>query len=100
MKRQLSLAWFIIVAALPFSQTAQAQHAEYDALVAAHARANGVPEALVHRVIVRESKFTSFRTLANLLYAMVTLLYLTHTFSMLVPALAAMQTKSACDSRT
>ena len=36
---------------------AQAQHAEYDALVAAHARANGVPEALVHRVIVRESRY-------------------------------------------
>jgi soluble lytic murein transglycosylase-like protein len=30
---------------------------QYDAMVAAHARANGVPEALVHRVIVRESRY-------------------------------------------
>ena len=52
MKRLLSLAWLAIVAALPFPGSAQAQRAEYDALVAAHARANGVPEALVHRVIV------------------------------------------------
>jgi soluble lytic murein transglycosylase-like protein len=57
MKRLFALAWLAIVAALPFSQTAQAQHAEYDALVAAHAQANGVPEALVHRVIVRESRY-------------------------------------------
>jgi soluble lytic murein transglycosylase-like protein len=57
MKRLLSLAWLAIVAALPFPDSAQAQHAEYDALVAAHARANGVPEALVHRVIVRESRY-------------------------------------------
>src|SRR5687767_4551432 len=31
--------------------------AELDALVAAHAQANGVPVALVHRVIVRESRY-------------------------------------------
>jgi soluble lytic murein transglycosylase-like protein len=36
---------------------AHAQHAEYDALVAAHARANNVPEALVHRIILRESRY-------------------------------------------
>ena len=30
---------------------------QYDALVATHAKANGVPEALVHRVIVRESRY-------------------------------------------
>jgi soluble lytic murein transglycosylase-like protein len=34
-----------------------AQHAEYDALVAAHAKANDVPEALVHRIIVHESRY-------------------------------------------
>src|SRR6202011_4213740 len=45
------------VAALHFPQTAQAQHAEYDAMVATHANANAVPEALVHRVIVRESRY-------------------------------------------
>jgi soluble lytic murein transglycosylase-like protein len=57
MKRLLSLAWLATMAALPFSAPAQAQHAEYDALVATHARANGLPEALVHRVIVRESRY-------------------------------------------
>jgi soluble lytic murein transglycosylase-like protein len=32
-------------------------HPQIDALVATHARANDVPEALIHRVIVRESKY-------------------------------------------
>lgn len=32
-------------------------HPQIDALVANHAKANGVPEALIHRVIVRESKY-------------------------------------------
>ena len=57
MKRLLSLGWLAAMAALPFPEIAQAQHAEYDELVATHARANGVPEALVHRVIVRESGY-------------------------------------------
>jgi soluble lytic murein transglycosylase-like protein len=57
MKRLISLAWFVTIAALPFSQPAQAQHAEYDALVSTHAKANALPEALVHRVIVRESRY-------------------------------------------
>src|SRR6202521_5339708 len=57
MKRLLALAWLAAIAMLPFSDIAQAQHAEVDALVATHAKANGVPEALVHRVIVRESRY-------------------------------------------
>ncbi len=57
MKRLLSLAWLTAMAALPFSQSAQAQRANYESMVATHAQANGVPEALVHRVIVRESKY-------------------------------------------
>jgi soluble lytic murein transglycosylase-like protein len=57
MKPLLSLVWLAAIAVLPFSQPAAAQRAEYDALVATHARANGVPEALVHRVIVRESRY-------------------------------------------
>lgn len=40
-------------------QPALAQKAAYDAMVASHAHANGVPEALVHRVIVRESKYNA-----------------------------------------
>ncbi len=57
MKRLLLLGWLATLAALPFSQAANAQNAEYNALVAAHAQANGVPEVLVHRVIVRESRY-------------------------------------------
>lgn len=30
---------------------------QLDAMIAAHAQANGVPEALVHRVVVRESRY-------------------------------------------
>jgi soluble lytic murein transglycosylase-like protein len=57
MKRLLSLGWLAAMAALSFPEIARAQHAEYDGLVATHAKANGVPEALVHRVIVRESRY-------------------------------------------
>jgi soluble lytic murein transglycosylase-like protein len=57
MKPSLSLAWLATLAALLFPQVASAQHAEYDELVATHARANGLPEVLVHRVIVRESGY-------------------------------------------
>jgi hypothetical protein len=46
------------VAVLLVSPEAMAQsRAQYDSMVASHARANNVPEALVHRVIVRESKY-------------------------------------------
>src|SRR3981081_2732484 len=57
MKPLLSLASLAILVALHFPQAAFAQRAQYDALVATHAQANGVPEALVHRVIVRESRY-------------------------------------------
>jgi soluble lytic murein transglycosylase-like protein len=57
MKRLLSLAALAAIAALVFPQIASAQRAEYDAMVATHAQANGLPVALVHRVIVRESRY-------------------------------------------
>jgi soluble lytic murein transglycosylase-like protein len=57
MKRLLSLLWLAAIAALPFPQIALAGNTEYDELVAKHAAANAVPEALVHRVIVRESRY-------------------------------------------
>src|SRR6266550_5765918 len=57
MKRLSVLAGLAAVAVLAFPQIASAQRAQYEALVATHARANGVPEALVHRVIVRESRY-------------------------------------------
>ncbi len=56
MKRSLSLAW-LAAATMLLPHTAMAGKAEYDALVAKHARANLVPEELVHRVIVRESRY-------------------------------------------
>src|SRR5580704_13637155 len=56
MKRLLSLAW-LALAVLALPAIAQAQRAEYNALVATHAKANLVPEALVHRVIMRESRY-------------------------------------------
>ena len=58
MKRLPVIAWFAAMAALLFCRQARAQNrAAYEKMVADHARANGVPEALVHRVIVRESKY-------------------------------------------
>src|SRR5258708_10973275 len=53
----LSLASLAALVALHFPQAAFAQRAQYDALDATHAQANGVPEGLVHRVIVRESRY-------------------------------------------
>jgi soluble lytic murein transglycosylase-like protein len=54
---KFAFAWLVAVAALPLSNAALARDAQYDALVATHARANNLPEALVHRVIVRESGY-------------------------------------------
>ncbi|HLG80216.1 MAG TPA: transglycosylase SLT domain-containing protein [Bradyrhizobium sp.] len=56
MKRQLPLAALAVVAALGLPVAAQAG-SEYDALIAQHAQANNVPEALVHRVIIHESRY-------------------------------------------
>jgi soluble lytic murein transglycosylase-like protein len=56
-KSTFSAALLIAVAALPFPDLAAARDAQYDALVATHAKANHLPEALVHRVIVRESGY-------------------------------------------
>ena len=46
-----------VVALLSLPHGAVAGQAEYGGVVAAHARANGVPEALVHRVIMHESRY-------------------------------------------
>src|SRR5438270_3758240 len=46
----------LLAAGLTLPQIALAGEADYAGMVAAHARANGVPEALVHRVIMRESR--------------------------------------------
>lgn len=53
-----TLAWLAAIAVLASCATANAQsRAQYEAMVAAEAQANLVPEELVHRVIVRESKY-------------------------------------------
>ncbi|MBR0697190.1 lytic transglycosylase domain-containing protein [Bradyrhizobium lablabi] len=58
MKDLQNLAWLAAAMVLVLSPAAQAQQrAQYEAMVAAHANANLVPEELVHRVIVRESKY-------------------------------------------
>ena len=57
MKSFEKFVWLAAGAALLVSSGASAQsRAQYESMVASHARANNVPEALVHRVIVRESK--------------------------------------------
>ena len=56
MKRPLTMVALAAIAALYFPKQATAQ-SEYDALIASQAQANGVPEALVHRVIRRESRY-------------------------------------------
>ena len=58
MKSVPTFVWLAATATLFVSSGANAQsRAQYESMVAAHARANNVPEALVHRVIVRESKY-------------------------------------------
>jgi len=57
MKSAVTFIWLTAIAALCFSQAAPAREKQYDALVALHAKANNVPEALVHRMIVRESGY-------------------------------------------
>ncbi len=47
----------LVAAGLILPQAALAGEADYAEAVAAHARANGVPETLVHRVIMRESRY-------------------------------------------
>ena len=57
MKHLLLLAGLVAMATLPLPRVAQAGQHEYDAMIATHAASNNVPEALVHRVILRESRY-------------------------------------------
>ena len=45
------------MAALLFPASLKAGQADFDRLVGVHAQANNVPESLVHRIIVRESRY-------------------------------------------
>lgn len=59
--RRLSFPICMAMAAWPVfgaqAQDAPQGRAQFEKLIAVHAKANQVPEALVHRVIVRESKY-------------------------------------------
>src|SRR5579871_355868 len=62
MKRLLtltSLALSLVLVVALFPNAALAQRSQYQDLVAKHAQANGVPVALVHRVIIRESRYNA-----------------------------------------
>jgi soluble lytic murein transglycosylase-like protein len=59
MKRLLTLTSLALCAGLLCPADACAQRSQYEELVARHAQANGVPVALVHRVIVRESRYNA-----------------------------------------
>src|SRR5437016_9570795 len=57
MRKILSLAWLVAMAALFSPAGVKAGNAEFDRLVAVHAQANNVPATLVHRVIMKESRY-------------------------------------------
>ena len=59
MKPLLTLTSLVLALALLCPGAAFAQRSQYEELVAKHAQANGVPVALVHRVIVRESRYNA-----------------------------------------
>ena len=52
---RIALAAF--AATFAFASHASAQGSPYDSMIASHAAANGVPVELVHRIIVRESRY-------------------------------------------
>lgn len=57
MFRSTILALALVGLALPASAIEERKHAGLDPLISAHAKANDVPESLVHRIIVRESRY-------------------------------------------
>jgi soluble lytic murein transglycosylase-like protein len=64
MKRLLTLTSLALAASLSgpapaHGQSRLAQRAEYNEMVARHAQSNGLPAALVHRVILRESRYNA-----------------------------------------
>src|SRR6201995_6003906 len=57
MKRFVLFAWLATIGLPALPQAALAQRAQYETMIATHAKANLVPEDLVHRIIMRESKY-------------------------------------------
>jgi soluble lytic murein transglycosylase-like protein len=59
MKPLLTLTALALTIALLCPEAAFAQRSQYEEMVAKHAQANGIPVTLVHRVIVRESRYSA-----------------------------------------
>src|ERR1700761_1339969 len=57
MKRLGLFAWLAAIIALASPQGAPAPRAGSEPMITSHAKANLVPEDLVHRIIIRESKY-------------------------------------------
>src|SRR6201995_5922041 len=57
MKRFVLFAGVATIGPPALPQAALAQREQYEPMIATHAKANLVPEDLVHRIIVRESKY-------------------------------------------
>jgi soluble lytic murein transglycosylase-like protein len=57
MRRLLLIACLAVAATLPFSGAAVAQRAQYEEVIATLSKIYLVPEELVHRIIIRESKY-------------------------------------------
>src|SRR3954463_417539 len=57
--RHLALGCVFAVVALPAAAADATDRAAIEALIAKHAKANGVPFSLVHRVVRRESNYNS-----------------------------------------
>jgi soluble lytic murein transglycosylase-like protein len=57
MRRLFLLTFLVAMATWSLAPAAFAQRVKYEEMIAAHAKANLVPEDLVHRVIIRESKY-------------------------------------------
>jgi soluble lytic murein transglycosylase-like protein len=57
MRRLLSIVFLAALVSLPTSRAAMAQRAQYEAVITSLAKIYLVPEELVHRIIIRESKY-------------------------------------------
>jgi len=56
-RRQMLAAAILALFMIPVAAVAQAPSASLNELIAKHAKANGVPEALIHRICHEESRY-------------------------------------------
>lgn len=55
--KNVILGAVLILASATVAQAGSGRNAAYDGMIARHAKANNVPESLVHRVVMRESRY-------------------------------------------